>query len=267
MGIFGSLFGGKKNKEEAKKEQDIFYAQQDEKMIKASEKAQETFKYFWREVYWEYRRIVPAHDLTLVKIPFEQQMAGSDEPVVEHMWINQIQFNGDVVSGILMNKPNALTNVAEGDQVSQELSKISDWMFATEGKTYGGFTIHALRSNMSEEEREHHDSAWGLDFGDYNAVQLVYEQEHNPENLVEHPMSINMGEKAREFFIENPEEITVVDENGLLMLHREAIAGNKTTIEILLDLGADKNAKTNTGKTALDFAKNLGWEHIIPVLE
>jgi uncharacterized protein YegJ (DUF2314 family) len=51
------------------------------------------------------------------------------------------------------------------------------------------------------------------------------------------------------------------------IVHREAIAGNLTSVEVLLSLGADKTTKTNTGKTALDFARLLEWEHIIPLLE
>ncbi|MGB1219168.1 MAG: DUF2314 domain-containing protein, partial [Flavobacteriales bacterium] len=41
-------------------DKEIFYAQQDEKMKEAYIQAQQTFKFFWRELYWEYRRIVPA---------------------------------------------------------------------------------------------------------------------------------------------------------------------------------------------------------------
>ena len=101
----------------------------------------------------------------------------------------------------------------------------------------------------------------------FNDIQLVFEQKEHPENLIEHPMCKNMAEKAREYFQENPNEILSVDENGTNMLQREEIAGNKTTIDILLELGADKDTKNNKGKTAFDYAKELNWEHIIPVLE
>ncbi|MCL4169364.1 UNVERIFIED_CONTAM: hypothetical protein GTU68_045403, partial [Idotea baltica] len=228
-------------------------------MEMANLQAQQTFKYFWREVYWEYRRIVPSHDLAIVKVPFEQQFQNVNGPTVEHMWINQINFDGEKINGVLMNSPNQLTNIAEGDEVSVSIKGISDWMMATNGKTYGGFTIHVLRSDMSVNDRQQHDSAWGLDFGDYDDILIAYEQKEHPENLIEHPMSINMEEKAREFFKDNPDSIHVKDENGLTMLHREAIAGNKTTVTLLLALGADKNAKTNNGKTALDYVNTLNW--------
>jgi len=266
MGMFGKLFGNKKDKNESKNEKKIFYAQQDEKMEDAYFQARQTFKYFWRELYWEYRRIIPAQDLAIVKIPFEQKINGSEEPIIEHMWINQIDFDGEKINGVLMNSPNQLTNISIDDKVSVKLDEISDWMLAIQGKTYGGFTIQVLRSNMEEKERENHDQAWGLDFGDYNDIQIVFEQKEHPENLKEHPMSKNMEEKVREYLKENPDDIKSVDENGTNMLHREAIAGNKTTIEILLELGANKNTKNNKGKMALDYAKELNWEHIIPIL-
>ena len=267
MGIFGKLFGNKNDKEESNEEKEIFYAQQDDKMEGAYLKAQQTFKYFWRELYWEYRRIIPAQDLAIVKIPFKQKVDELEDPIVEHMWINEINFDGEKINGVLMNAPNELTNIAIGDSVSVALNEISDWMLAIQGKTYGGYTIQVLRSNMSEKERKNHDNAWGLDFGDFNYIQVLFEQKEHPENLVEHPMAKNMADQAREFFKENPNEIMVIDENGNNMLHRESIAGNKTTIDILLELGADKTIKNKKGKNAFDYAKQLNWEHIVDAVE
>src|SRR5205807_192511 len=60
----------------------------DPEMQRAYEKARATFRYFWREVAWERRRIVPALDLACVKAPFadgEGRPRSSDEPNVEQM--------------------------------------------------------------------------------------------------------------------------------------------------------------------------------------
>ncbi|UII32926.1 DUF2314 domain-containing protein [Fulvivirga ulvae] len=263
MGLFSNLFG-KKNSEE--KDSTVFFAQQDRLMEEASQDAQKNFKYFWRELYWEYRRIIPALDFAMVKIPFEQKMDGQPEPVVEHMWINNINFDGETIIGELVNQPNDLTNVAKGDVVHKKVSEISDWMFSIQGKTYGGFTIQVIRSGMNDMERQNHDEAWGLDFGDYNEVLLAYEQKERTENLVDHPMSKNMAEKLGEFLEENPNELTAIDENGLNLLHKEAIAGNKISIEILLRLGVDKTLTSGHGKTALDYAKSMNWEHCTEIL-
>ncbi|PXY46106.1 DUF2314 domain-containing protein [Flavobacterium hydrophilum] len=243
----------------------IFFADgESPKMIDAFKRAQETFKYFWRELSWEYRRIIPGLDVACVKLAFTQEV--DNETIVEHMWINDINFDGEKIYGILVNDPDELTNISNGDEVEIPLNQISDWLFASQGKTYGGFTIHAMRSEMTETERTEHDDTWGMAFGDFNDIQIVSDQKEKPENLIEHPMSINMKESLIEFLKKNPEEINKKDDLGYTFLHRETIAGNSTSIQVLKDSGADINAKTNNGKTALDFAKQLNWEHLIPLL-
>lgn len=93
-------------------ENKIFFADAaDPEMSKAYKKAQETFKYFWREQSWEYRRIIPALSVSCVKVAFSQEDPSSDSPIVEHMWINDINFDGDLIKGYLINKPNKLTNI------------------------------------------------------------------------------------------------------------------------------------------------------------
>jgi len=258
----------------------------DPKMIEAYKKAQETFKYFWREQSWEYRRIIPALNLSCVKVSFSEKDPETGKDIVEHMWINDIDFDGDYVKGYLINEPNNLTTIKAGDYFEIPLNEISDWLFAITPtvkkkgfsklfssseellpKAYGGFTIQKMRSDMSAAERKEHDNAWQLDFGDCNDIEVVHEQKEKPENLIEHPMSKNMKEKFVEFLQNYPDELTNADENGLTLLHKETIAGNLTSVEIILSSGGDKNVKTDKGKTALDFAKQLKWEHLIPVLE
>lgn len=266
----------------------IFFADgADPKMAEAYRKAQETFRYFWREQSWEYQRIIPALSVSCVKVAFSQEDPASDSPVVEHMWINEINFNGDRIRGRLINQPNELTNIKVGDDVEIALNEISDWLFAMPQKTkkqtglsklfsssaavlpkaYGGFTIQQMRSEMSPAERKAHDQAWQLDFGDFNDIELVYQQKEHPEHLTEHPMSRNMKGEFLKFITENPAEITGRDADGYTLLHTETIAGNLSSVEVILKAGADKHIKTNTGKTALDFAKQLNWEHLIPVLK
>jgi uncharacterized protein YegJ (DUF2314 family) len=237
------------------------------KMIEARKNAQKTFKYFWRELCWERKRIVRALNIACVKITFTQETEDIENPIVEYMWINEVMFDGNNVTGVLINNPNELTNASKGDFISVTINQISDWLFALNYKTYGGFTIQAMRSEMTNQERKEHDNAWGLDFGDFNDVLFVYEQKEHPENLIEHPMSKNMREKLIDFLKQYPNEVTYFDENGLTLLHKETIAGNLTSVEVLLAAGADKNVKTNLGETALDLAKKVNWEHIIPILE
>ena len=230
--------------------------------------AQETFKYFWRELSWEYRRIVPALDLYAVKKAFTQQTDDPENPIEEYLWLNEIQFDGEQIQGVLMNSPYELTNVKEGDRVTFPLTELIDWLLVSGAEVCGGFTIQYFRSQMDEAERKQRDEQWGIDFGDFNDITVVLGQNEYPENLIEHPMSINMKERMAEYFqSEHRDAIFAVDEQGYSILHRESIAGNKTMVAVLLEEGMDVSVKTPNGKTALDFARQLGWQDIVVLLE
>jgi len=112
----------------------------DPEMQGAYEKARATFRYFWREAAWERRRIIPALDLACVKAPFSDGKKGTltkDNPEVEHMWMGETDFDGQFVSGVLLNAPNWLTTVKEGDSARIPLGEISDWMYAISGEVFG----------------------------------------------------------------------------------------------------------------------------------
>lgn len=245
----------------------LFTKKDNPNMFVAFEHAQATFKYFWRELWWEHRRLIKALDIALAKLAFTQQTSENEPPIVEHMWVNEVWFDGENIQGVLANEPQQVSNVKVGERVTKPLSEVSDWLFSIAGKTYGGFTIHVLRTQMPEAERKAHDEAWGLDFGDSNNILIAYEQLEHPEYLTEHPMSSAMREKVEEFVKEYPNDIDNKDNDGYAMLHREAIAGSKTPIEVLLAAGADVHLRTDAGETALDLAKKVGWTHLIPLLE
>jgi uncharacterized protein YegJ (DUF2314 family) len=240
---------------------------QDPDMVAAFEKARQTFKYFWRELSWDYRRIVPALDRTSVKVVFTQKVKRAKKPLVEYMWINHINFDGEKITGVLINEPNKLTNVHEGDYVEIMPDEVCDWLFAANKRAHGGFTIQAIRTELSTKERAKHDKAWGLKFGRYNDILLVCDQKKYPEYLEEHPLSKIMKKKLVSFIKKNPQAIHIKDEAGNTALHREAIAGNKTYVEVLKAAGAKTGARNKYGKTALHYARQFNWEHIIPLLE
>lgn len=79
-------------------------------------------------------------------------------------------------------------------------------------------------------------------------------------------MSINMGDKLREQLKSSPVMLRARDERGWTWLHTEALAGNLTSVRIFIEAGADPNARTNDGATALDVAGILGWSHVIDYL-
>lgn len=80
-------------------------------------------------------------------------------------------------------------------------------------------------------------------------------------------MSINMGASLHDQLQSSPEFLHQRDERGWTLLHSESLAGNVTSVKILIEHGADPTAKTNDGATPLDLARILGWDHVIDFLQ
>src|ERR1700736_4581867 len=100
----------------------------DPEMERAYENARATFRYFWREVAWERRRIVPALNIASVKAPFSDGIPDAHaqgNPQFEQMWLGEVDFDGQLVSGVLLNAPNWLKTVKEGDSARLPLNEIS----------------------------------------------------------------------------------------------------------------------------------------------
>lgn len=252
----------------------------DPEMLQAFEQARKSFRYFWREMAWEKRRIIPGLDLAAVKAPFsdgDSKPNTSGIPSVEQMWISDIEFDGQVIRGELLNSPNWLKSVKAGDQVETSISELSDWMYAISGQVYGAYTVNLLRSRMKPKERRDHDNAWGLDFGDPAKIRIVPETGKGggllkglfgkkTDAIEEHPMSVNMAKSLKEQLAKDPSFLTSTDHRGWSLLHQEALAGSAPTVKVLLEAGADRNAKTKDGKTPLQLAESLGWTNVVALL-
>lgn len=157
MSFFKKIFG-KQRQEDTGEKMPIYYVDSEQDVMSRSyQMARDTFGYFWRELYWDRRRVVPAVSVACVKVLFKDNAGG--EEIGEHMWINDIEFDGENVSGILVNEPNDVKNIKNGDFVKVPLSEVSDWLFVIDNKSYGGFSVHALRENMNDKERAEYDLA------------------------------------------------------------------------------------------------------------
>ena len=229
----------------------------------AYQNARDTFKYFWRELSWEYRRIVPALDMAMVKIAFSDESLDDPSQQTEYLWVNDLSFDGTTIYGTVLNQPHWLTNVSEGDVVQVGLDVLTDWIFTINGKVYGAFTINQMRASMSEEERVEHDEMWGLEFGDPHIIELATTE--NEED--EHPMSLNMLESLKETLKTSNEVLEYRDEWGETMLHYEALAGNLAQVVLLLSYKLDATIVNKNGDRAIDLAKKMGWNQIVDVLQ
>lgn len=259
----------------------FFFDNNDPEMQQAYRAAQASFRYFWRELSWERRRIIPALDMTLVKLPFTDGPRTDGNPEFEQMWIGDIDFDGDAVSGTLLNAPNWLASVHEGCAVSVPFEQLTDWMMTAEGRAYGGFTVNLMRSRMNPRERGEHDQAWGLDFGDPTDVRVEISRESKPkagflaglfgkasrpqavaEGFRDHPMCVNMIPKIEAQLQADPGIACQTDDAGWTLLHREALSGNLGVVRLLVAHGADCTARTPNGYSAAELAQRIGWPEI-----
>lgn len=249
----------------------VYFDADDPDMQAAFEKARATFRYFWRELTWENRRIIPGLSVSAVKAPFSDAKPGKKpkgEPAVEQMWFSDIWYDGQFVTGRLMNTPQHLKSVKAGDPVRRPLAEISDWMYAIGDDAYGGFTVNLLRSRMGLKERKEYDKMWGLKFGDPAKTRLVPQwdaaKKASPDD--EHPMSKHMAAALKKHLKDDPTGPLEPDENGWTTLHSMALAGSAATVKVLLAHGADANAVTGNGLTPLQLARALGWEKVAAML-
>ncbi|HFG6931514.1 TPA: DUF2314 domain-containing protein [Acinetobacter baumannii] len=237
-------------------------------MILAFENAIGTFKYFWRELYWESRRIVSALELAYVKCAFIQEnLEDKNEPLIEYMWIDQVDFDGSTITGILLNEPYIIDNVQAGETVRLQFESIVDWMFLSNGTVHGAFTIQEYRKTLNASGRKEYDEAWGIDFGNPDEILLVYDQKNCPENLEEHPMCRSILEQFINIINTDPTIITEKDESGNQLLHREVIAGNYLFVQELLRLNVNKLVRNKQLMISLDLAHKMGWSNIVNLLK
>ncbi|MCM8540337.1 MAG: DUF2314 domain-containing protein [Lentisphaeraceae bacterium] len=273
------------------KEPIFFFDNTDPVMQQANERARETFKFFWRELPWERRRIIPGLDLACVKLPFSDDESFSETlkaDDVEQMWLQDVDFDGKNICGRLLNSPNWLKSVKADDFVSMPFGMMSDWMYSCRGDVFGAYTVNAIRAKMSISERKSHDNAWGLDFGDPKVIRVAYTSEgpkpkkwflfgkkSDTKNYItyeerhrtdEHPMSDNMGPSLNDTLNNDPSLIDYADENGFTFLHQLAMAGSFAGVKVLIDHGVDKEKLTNNGLSAKELAKFFHWDKVISLL-
>ena len=235
----------------------IFNKDDDLQLLQASQQARETFRYCWNQVALDFNRIIPALELACVKAPFSDTVADSASPV-EHMWIDQINFDGVDIYGVLLNTPNILTSWTEGDQVQCPLTELRDWLCVLEGRVYGGYTVQVARGRMQNIERQEYDLAWGLDFPPPDTV-LIPERNDEFEGAIANLIA--------EQIAKNPDIVRATYDGGQTLLHLEALHGRIESVKILLARGASATICCDRGWTPLDYARSLGWSNIIELLE
>ncbi|MEP4079021.1 YegJ family protein [Haloferula sp.] len=140
-------------------------AADDAEMEAAMARARDTFPEFWAEVSEDYQRVIPALTLAQLKAYFHDE---DDSESGEHMWVGEVSFDGEMISGTLMSQPGHLDSISEGDSVEFPVSRISDWLIVDDGSAKGLYTVQVLRARMGEDERAAHDANYPFEFPPLN---------------------------------------------------------------------------------------------------
>jgi uncharacterized protein YegJ (DUF2314 family) len=245
----------------------------DIELEEAMNDARSTFKIYWREMSWEMRRIIPALALSAVKLSFPTKQQGGTTPSMEYMWVDNVSFDGEYIEGILLNHPQYIDDFQVGDRVVATFDRLCDWLYVSLGKSYGGFTVQTFRTRMDVTERQEHDRAWGIDFGDPEVIwvsddlSLAEFRSYPAISLPEHPMAINMVPQMGDTIARLGDTIDAANYHGLTLLQFESLAGNYDAVRLLLECGANKSIANDRQQTALDLATLLKWDKIINLLQ
>lgn len=77
-----------------------------------------------------------------------------DNPEAEHMWLDNVTFDGTQFRGTVANEPVMTKEVRLGDVVNVKPEELSDWKYVENGYLQGGYTIRVLIRNYTPEERD-----------------------------------------------------------------------------------------------------------------
>lgn len=114
----------------------------EEEMKQAIETARSTFDQFLER----FRNPQPGDEDFNVKVRIE------DENGVEYFWLGDLKLDSEPYSGVIGNEPGIVRNVEFGQVYSFPKSDIADWMYMSNGKMQGNYTLRVILKSMSEDE-------------------------------------------------------------------------------------------------------------------
>ena len=89
----------------------------------------------------------PGEDGFAVKIYYPTATGGG-----EHIWANNVTFDGTSVTATISNEPLHIPDVKLGQKVTVGVDRITDWMYILDRKIHGGQTIRAVLPRMEAAE-------------------------------------------------------------------------------------------------------------------
>lgn len=106
----------------------------DPEMVAAMQNAREKFPEFWTVVAEDLKRPAPLLDAATVKAYFYDEDAPEDG---EHLWVDITEYDGETITGFLIDRPKTITSVQSGTRVSFTLERVTDWLYVLDEKAVG----------------------------------------------------------------------------------------------------------------------------------
>lgn len=72
----------------------------------------------------------------------------------EHIWVADLDRNGDVITGRIADEPQDMPRLKLGDPISFSSGQVSDWGYASKGQLWGYFTTRVLVTRIPPEDAE-----------------------------------------------------------------------------------------------------------------
>jgi uncharacterized protein YegJ (DUF2314 family) len=84
---------------------------------------------------------------------------------VEHIWVEDLSLVGATFHGVLANEPR-LPGLKFKQPVAVDMAQVSDWMYLSNNRLVGGYTLRELRRREPPEERARNDKLRGYSIED-----------------------------------------------------------------------------------------------------
>lgn len=130
----------------------ISYEEEEQGMQEAIKLAQQSFSECAAEIVLESRQIFPVMEVCLIKYAFPAREGSGTK--IEHMFLSDVYHNGVNIIGVLASEPMYTDNIAQGDEVVVDQSRVTDWLYIIDGKAHGGFTFKYMWQCFSREEKD-----------------------------------------------------------------------------------------------------------------
>lgn len=262
MGILSKLFGGKKNQDKVRNrpnQPDVVDVQsEDEKMNWAMEKSRLTLHYFKDCL----KQPKPNQQYFSIKVRIE------DADKIEHIWLTEPSFDADGnLFGIIGNEPIDVTTVRLNQKIGINEEFVSDWMIIENGRLIGGYTIRAVRDNLTGEELQNFDKGLGgmiIDDGE----DYFLPDDSTPEGAIvkiEHAFNEDNIEKAIACKDFKKEAELMLSKMGAAGLGHEIVETTAETLQLSFIQSLQENGipKFTNIKQAFPKREKINDNHII----